>query len=415
MPPAPQIEDWKSPHVQSSFRRYVEWEMRRWIVGHYSDIGLFALHALAVISKPGSSQLEHRLHDDILTINFVAETRPPKTVPAPVGYAVMERELKTTVDYRHRVLGVKLLPDPHLGAGEDVERAKRNGTQLMNIVMYCEPVAFQLFIPIPSQLELQKMTYDNKYAQSFEDLSSPIVAEMFNAERRASVLSIPLSARPVDPSLSLLDSKTLLDRWASYYEGPMRAVAYSALGLHSDWTSGSRHTFAIELEQCTDRAASVHACYGFTAISCQKLALSDVADWIRSLHASESSDEVDRIVSSVVGRIDESKQHGVSGHAVAVVLLYVPPKPVHPNTNWLTLGHDFPIGSVPPQAWCVDIMFEKAFLDEYVDGGHWFDVPSVPLFQKPFKRNAWGFLTFGRDGSAQRFPDSEGKKYFMMP
>jgi hypothetical protein len=56
--------------------------------------------------------------------------------------------------------------DPYPGACKYAASAQQQGRRLMRIICYCEPAAFELFIPVPNERTLLSWKFDLDWPQT---------------------------------------------------------------------------------------------------------------------------------------------------------------------------------------------------------------------------------------------------------
>lgn len=129
-------------------------------------------------------------------------------------------ETEYGVRFRHDRLHVKPLPDPWPGVRESVDAARLRGSQLMKIVIYCEPVMYELTMPIPNASELRQIQYNPR----FVDALNKVTNEDLVGDRTSMPIMIPLAARPIDKTLQNMVLHSRMDAWLAFHDGVLQST-----------------------------------------------------------------------------------------------------------------------------------------------------------------------------------------------
>jgi hypothetical protein len=274
----------------------------------------------------------------------------------------------------------------------------------MKIVIYCEPVTYELTMPIPNASELRQIQYN----PSFVDALTKVTNEDFVGDRTMPIM-IPLAARPIDKTLQNMVLHLRMDAWLAFHDSVLQGASLTALDMKNDRKSGARNVFAIELQECTDLAASVHICYAFRAISCTTLHRSEVAGCIRSYQARVPPSELEQLLNGV-HNLQREQSNSVFGREVfAPLLLFVPFPQSILKPYWTIRCLRFEVEASNSRAWINHLPPPKQFLDEYFNFGLWLSRGHLHENAPPnIKRNAWGYAQLDDGQSERPLPEQFG-------
>lgn len=363
--------------------------MARWIVGHYARITKFALQVFNRAKDLDYPKYEDLfVGRDVLSLCFVADPDPPSTAPAPIAYVRFDLEAAELVDLRHDCVGLVPLSDLWIGAERSVETARKIGLKIMRILLYCEPVAYELFIPVPACPNLDEVTPDPEGLETSFMITSPILR---TGDRSPSAIQV--AARPTDPTLESLNINALLDKWVDFYPAILQGSSYTALDMRSNWKAGFSKFVAFELERCTDRAASVHVCYKFRVGSFQVLTIPGLQGWLESLSSPPSGSQTSEIVSTMKQTMAEDKTALAENRAPLNVLIYTPADGSTPRSAWQALSSSLKPHERRSESWINALPPPEQFIHTYVEFGRWLGTWELQELDAPImKRNAWGYF-----------------------
>jgi hypothetical protein len=218
--------------------------------------------------------------DDVFCVYLAAEVPPPPNSYSPLK--VVEFNLETGVVHATRSgpsgsTPMTYLPDPLPGASQVAATARSEGKRLIIIHCYCEPVAYELLIPLPEQHKLASWTIDRDWETSLLHFGSP------SAREYRKFWKYPAHLRAADPRLSDFspaEARNTLSRWVDFYFGVLMAASSKALNVGTDATGVRAHCFAVEVRREDSRMATIHHAFSYRIVSCEKLLLSEAQSWV---------------------------------------------------------------------------------------------------------------------------------------
>jgi hypothetical protein len=359
----------------------IVWELGRWIVAHYDRITELLI---SWFDMPGYGAPDT---DDILCISLASKLRPSPDEYSPIGVmAVLSMALVDVAD-RHNATGLRCLPDPAPGAHITLAEAKASARKIMKVICYCEPVAFELEIPLPGRAALMNWPPGPSPAERVAALSDP--SFLWSGK-----VHCPVQARPVDQSLQAVDEDERLKRWISFYFAVLHGAAYTA--VHS-WSTDSNVVlsdclFVVQLQRRDNYASLVHVAFSYSVVTCAAISRSQFPLWCESRGHHFGAKEMSQIVTGVGDRLEATPEN-LSAATLVFVQLDDPSL-----TPQCMLSPDTAFGQYSPRAWINHLPPPKDFLDAYVEHGFWLGMYPYTREDGPPRHsfNVWGHFDYSQ-------------------
>jgi hypothetical protein len=260
-------------------------ELARWVIGHYEAIGNTALCAFGLV-KVSNDFTDRFDPNSPLCIVLVAETNPPANAYSPLKVISLKVETAHGYSVLSKCAQITFHPDPLPGACQHVQSLRSQGRRLMKVLCFCEPSAYELFIPVPSDKILAEYSGDPQWLSSFMQLGSRSVPN-----EKLLFYKSPKSRRPPPPTFDTPEmdkAARVLSLWFRHYLTPLNAAGYKAFNLSHAAYSGHEFLLAVTLRRRRDKRAKVHPAFAFDVVSCDRVPYSDLQDWVKARHRSLS-------------------------------------------------------------------------------------------------------------------------------
>lgn len=242
-------------------------------MAHYQQISDVAVQCFSPTTNSGTNPEDPT--NLALGIHFLPKPSPDPEDLSPFVHCISRIEQSTSVI---STADFKYCPDPAPGAHDALLTAISDGNRIATLHCYCEPVAYELLIPIRQDDTLpdpdESVDRDVQLARL-----APLPAHWFETFS-------PLEAAcPIDLDLQRMmieAPQNVLRNWIDYYQEVLHGACHTALNAQVDASNDERRLFVVELERRLDRTASIHVAYTFRVASCATVPYSGLRKWLRS-------------------------------------------------------------------------------------------------------------------------------------
>lgn len=172
--------------------------------------------------------------------------------------------------------------DPAPGAAAAVQASEANGAILALVHCYCDPVAFELRIPV--ERTFLDITRDDGLAirRKFSARVNPRFVDQRSIST-ATTLRIPDLLRPDDPETDVAkSSQDHISRWIEFFMKALEIAGAKVVITLNRGQTNQQYVHAVHVCRSEDPRRTKHIAFMFKVVQCELLKISDINAWANS-------------------------------------------------------------------------------------------------------------------------------------
>lgn len=375
-----------------SVRCLTETNLQRFILLHRDTITTAALNALHILTGPPVPG--YNVEPKVFCITLLHRMFPKPTDKGPFVVTNTWTEDLATTKARIKACRMSLLQDPASDAVHAAAIAKGpGGAGVMEVHIYCDPVAYRLEIPIQSNF--RSRLPDDAWRAHFD---ADVATLESMAPESCVYLIVPLIHRPLDPHLQTMDERSKVDEFTDFYQYALQGACWKALQLSIRPENAVDYVLCVTIgrRNTPEAARSIAFHYEVNAIHKVKMDQESLATWYRRQNPSTTSAEGRFFGQSMCMHMAMERYRIPEAQISTSVIVTLPPTRNHVGATGQIPFH-IPRGA--ELAWkssAEDGISAKTFLQSAVNAGHWLPrtvmlAGAIPRMKFSFDFNAFGF------------------------